>query len=224
MKNVGISHNGPLRNKGLILMVGALVPRMFKYFGTNGVDPTTLSDEEGGSLALATAGADNDGNFAQTNEFVSFNHANEKWSFACYGKFSDDDQIDSYFAIAVTPANDAAITGGLVDGLGYVSPDGSANIALQCIKDSTDVGDADTGYDQDTSAHVLRIEVQTGNTAGVGDVQLYRDNVLLDELKGVQLPEDELLAIIFGSQAGEVAAKTSTLYWMAWDCPYSYHL
>ncbi len=167
-----------------------------------GVSVIALADADGGNLSIATAGADDDASFFnKVGESFLFETGKKIW-FKTRFKISDATQSDLVVGLQITDTTPLDVT----DGVFFRKDDGDTNVDFVVEKDNTAT----------TSTAITTLSDDTFITLGfcydgVSKILFFVDDVQLGSSVTTNLPDDEVLTISFGVQAGEAAAKTLTM-------------
>ena len=158
----------------------------------------------GGVLVVTNDAADDDKDFfqwagnkgavAETFKFVS----GKKLQFVFRGKLSDATQCDFFAGLYIT---DTDPVGGLSDGIYFRKLDGSTTLYLVAEKDSTETTLAVATLANDTYV-VLEFYYDGGDR-----ISAYVSGSRVGSIAVTTAPDDEELALSFGIQNGEAAAK-----------------
>lgn len=165
-----------------------------------GVSTHALTDADGGELLLTTAGADNDASFFnKVGESFTF-ETGKKLFFKALLTLSDATQSDLICGLQITDTTPLAVT----DGVYFQKDDGAATIDFEAIKNSTAVTAAAVA----TLADATEVELAF-YWDGIDRIYYGVAGTVLGYITpSTSLPDDEVLTVSFGVQAGEAAAKT----------------
>jgi hypothetical protein len=167
-----------------------------------GIATQALANEDGGTLLVTNAAADNNSSFSQKiGESFLFEAGKKAW-FRARVKVSDATQSDFVIGLQITDTTPLAVT----DGIYFRKDDGDTNIDLVVIKDSA----ATTGTAIGTIVDATFINLAYYYN-GVDKVVGFVNDVAVSSLATTNLPDDEELTISFGVQNGEAVAKTMTV-------------
>lgn len=184
---------------------------------TNSTAPTTVSDEAFGAVAVTNATGDNDRiEVSAIAETVKLNGLGKEYWFLARAKCSDATQADYAFGLIIADADwlgDSAVAS---DGIWFRKDDGDTNWDTVIAYNAASISDYATQVGVstcDTSYHTFAIRIVTDAvTQGRGTVTFYIDGAVVGSPQTTSsLPYDEELALAFGVQNGEAAAKTLTL-------------
>lgn len=161
-----------------------------------------LTNVAGGCLLITNDGADNDADFFQlaTEPFLMV--AGKEAFFKCRFKVSDATQSDVVFGLQITDTSPLDVT----DGIFFQKDDGDANVDFHVEKNNS----ATTSTAVTTMADDTFI-VLGWHYNGSDEITVYADDVKVATVATTNLPDDEELAVSFGIQNGEAAAKTMTV-------------
>jgi len=183
-----------------------------------GTSAAAMSDtEQGGAIVITNADADNDSFWLQlshdggTNDSETFKFVSGKkaW-FKARFKIDDVTQSDCMFGLHITATDpiDTAPT----DGVWFQSDDGDANLDFHIVKNSV----------YSTASAIATMSNSTYVTVGfyydgVETFHYFVNDSEQGTLTNGTMPDDETLAISFGLQNGEAAAKAMAIdYIGAW--------
>lgn len=161
-----------------------------------------LSDVDGGVLLITTDDADNDNDFLQkVGESFTF-EAGKKLHFKARFAVGDATQSDFVLGLQITDTTPLAVS----DGVYFGKDDGDASLDFHVAKDST----------LTSASAIATVADDTYLTAEFyydGDSTIYygTDGTILGSSVTTNMPDDEILTVSFGIQAGEAAAKTMSL-------------
>ena len=167
-----------------------------------------VTQESGGVLLITNDDADDDNYFAQwkggnlsavaeTFKFV----AGKKLWFKTRFKVSDATQSDVVIGLQIADTTPLAVT----DGVYFLKADGSTTLNLLVTKNSTSTTTAAATMANDT--YVVVAFYYNGNDA----IEIWLNDVRVANSVTTNLVDDEELAVSFGIQNGEAAAKTMSI-------------
>lgn len=182
-----------------------------------GVDTSTIaiSDASPPEAVFTNSATDNDSIEAQYKaETFRLNKLGGTYWFGFEAKIGDATQADLLLGLM---KRDVTFIAGVSDGIFFRKDDGDTNLDLVSAKDaaafpddysqSNGVGTVDTSYHE----YVFRV-VMDANTLGTGTITFYRDGVGIGSAMTLTtIAHDEELAISFGHQNGEGAAKALSM-------------
>jgi hypothetical protein len=170
--------------------------------GGAGEAAIALTDGEGGLLLLTNDDLDNDAIFMQKKgESFKFVAGKKLW-FAARLKISDATQSDFVVGLMITDTTPLDIT----DGVFFQKDDGDTNLDFHVEKNNTATDKTAIATVVDDTFMVLGFYYN-----GKDRVSYYVDDVLKGSAAVTNLVDDEELAVSFGIQNGEGAAKTMTV-------------
>lgn len=167
-----------------------------------GVATQALADEDGGTLLITNAGADDNSSFQQKVGESFLFATTKKLIFKARFKVLDATQSDFVMGLQITDTMPLDVT----DGVFFQKDDGDANLDFHVEKNNVAT--------DSTAIHTMVSDtyVVVGfYYDGVSEVQVFVDDAKVATLATTNLPDDEILTISFGVQNGEAAAKTMTL-------------
>lgn len=171
----------------------------------------------GGKVIITTAANEDDSLWLQrshdggTNDLESFQFAvGKKAWFKCKFQASEAEQQD--FMLGVYIAATDPIDTPPTDGIWFQMDDGDENIDLHIVKNSIYTSASVVGTISDTTDVTLGFYWN-----GVDTIHYFVNDVEVGTLSSGTLPDDEYMALSFGTQNGAAAAKTMTVdYIGAW--------
>ena len=178
-----------------------------------------ISDGRLGELLITNDSQDNASTIVQAiKENIRFNSLGKTTYLIARLKVSDDDQIDWMFGAWKRDTVPLGGTDGASDGIWFRKDDGDDNLdAVRAYNAATFPDD----YSQENDIYtvvadtymILTIRVvMDANTAAIGTVNFYVDNVIkYTTTAGSSIVPDEELAIGVGVMNGEAVAKTMTI-------------
>lgn len=194
-----------------------LLTSVWTFNVTNSTAPTTVSDEKFGVAVFTNATGDNDRiEASRIAETVKLDGLGKEVWFTCRAKVSDATQADYGFGLIITDSAWLGDSDVASDGIWFLKDDGDTNWDTAIAFNAASRGD----YAQqtavatcDTSYHVFDIRIVTDpTTQGKGVVTFYIDGVVVGSpISTNSLPYDEELALSFGVQNGEAAAKALSI-------------
>ena len=180
---------------------------------STGTPTYTVADTDGGVLAILNGTADNDhqwlmsGTSAGAGESYTFETGKAVW-FSTKIKISDATQSDFFAGLVIATATDPVGTAP-TDGIFFRKDDGDTNIDFVVTKDST----ATTATAITTASDDTFVELAFYYD-GDSTITYFVADVRAGTSVTTNLPDDEELAIFYGLQNGEAAAKTLSLDWI----------
>lgn len=164
-----------------------------------GVATQALANEDGGTLLITNAAADNNSSFSQKVGESFLFASGKRLIFKARFKVSDATQSDLVMGLQITDTTPLDVS----DGVFFQKDDGDTNLDFHVEKNGT----------QTSSTAVTTLSDDTYVVAGFyynGDdeVQVFIDGAKVASLATTNIPDDEELTISFGVQNGEAAAKT----------------
>lgn len=167
-----------------------------------------LTAGDGGLLLITNDAADNDADFFQLVAESFLVQANKKLIFKARFKVSDATQSDWIMGVQLTDTTPLDVT----DGIYFMKDDGDANIDFYVEADNSTTGTAATAIatNANDTFVVLGFYWNGKDTVEyfVDDVRKGSISVSSSVLAAI---DDETLALSFGIQNGEAAAKTMTI-------------
>ena len=175
---------------------------------TTGSGTGVVTDENGGVVLVTNGASDDDnyfaqwqgGNAANVAETFKFIAKKQTW-FKCRFKVSDATQSDIVIGLQITDTTPLAVT----DGVYFLKADGSTTMNLLVTKNSTSTTTAAATIADAT--YITLGFVYNGSDR----IDIYADDVRVASSVTTNLVDDEELAVSFGLQNGEAAAKTMNL-------------
>lgn len=176
------------------------------FTGTNATAPTACMDRGGGGVLLTQAGADNDACLmANDSENIRLNLGPlAMYSIEFVAELDEATQADFMCGVVAgaytitSPTNDFTI---------FRKDDGDTQVDVVSFKNGA--GTTHTNVATfDTSTHRYRIDIQTGQTLGKGDVWWYIDDVLVKYEQFCTISDDEELKWMIGNQNGDGNARS----------------
>lgn len=152
----------------------------------------------GGILVITNDNADDDADWFQSTREVFRMTLGQRTLFGIRFKVSDATQIDVAVGLQITDTTPLAVT----DGIYFRKDDGDAFLDFVVIKDSVATTVTAVGTLVNDTHITLGFEYD-----GASAVYPWVDGVRQDPVAVTNLPNDEELAISFGIQNGEAAAK-----------------
>ncbi|HUT87322.1 MAG TPA: hypothetical protein VMX15_04475 [Candidatus Heimdallarchaeota archaeon] len=174
-----------------------------------GTSATTQSPEANGVWLMTGAANENDGAWYQLGGTPGVSEswlwdATKKMFFKARFALSDATQSDAVFGLHIT---NTAPAGAITDGIFFKTADASASLTFEVEKDSTP-----TSTTVATLANATFIEVGFYYNPNDGLFHIYADGVKVAESASTNAPDDEELALSWGSIAGAAGVDTSS-----WD-------
>ena len=181
-----------------------------KYTASDWAITTTeaLGDGDGGLLVVTNDAADNDSDEFQWaggsgGVIESFKYEAAKGLyFKTRFKVSDATQSDFAVGLIIT---DTAFIDGTTDGIFFRKADGSTSMELVIEKDSTETVSCGTAADDTFMTLGFYYDPKDRK------FHVYKDNVKVGTGVNTNAPDNEDLAVSFGIQNGEAAAKVMTM-------------
>ncbi len=166
-----------------------------------GVATQALGNEDGGTLVITNAAADDDSSFSnKVGESFLF-VAGKKLFFKSRFKVSDATQSELVMGIQITDTTPLDVT----DGVFFTKADGSASMTLEVEKDNTATSTTAATLVDDTY-------VEAGFFYNGSDkIEVFIDGAIVGTSATTNLPDDEELTISFGITNGEAVAKIMTI-------------
>lgn len=192
-----------------------------KYAATDWVITTTEAgagsasealdaDGAGGRLVVTNDDADNDKDLFQysadggTTPLEAFSFVSgKKLQFVFKGQLSDALDSDFYAGLIIT---DTDWVGGVSDGIYFRKADGDNTVYLVIEKDSTE-----TTVEVGELADATEFELEFYYDGASSRIEAFLDGVRVGSGVLTNTPDDEQLALSFGVQNGEAAAKVLTV-------------
>lgn len=167
-----------------------------------------VTQENGGVVLITNDDADDDNYFAQWKggnsaavaETFRFEGGKQLW-FKARFKVSDATQSDAVIGLQIADTTPLAVT----DGVYFLKADGSTTLNLLVTKNSTSTTTAATTLVSDTYVIVGFYY------NGYDKIDIYVNNNRVASSVTTNLVDDEDLAVSFGIQNGEAAAKTMSI-------------
>ena len=164
----------------------------------------------GGKLVVTNDAADNDKDLFQysadggTTPLEAFLFTvGKKLQFVFKGQISDAADSDFYAGLIIT---DTDWVGGITDGIFLRKADGDNTLQLVVVKDSTE-STADLGELADATEFTAEIYYDGASSR----IEAFLDGARAGSVPLTNAPDDEELALSFGIQNGEAAAKVLTV-------------
>lgn len=163
-----------------------------------------LTDLDGGAILITNDDANNDRVFVyKKGESFKFESGKELWFKARYKVSSATDE-DSIVGLVITGTDPIGTIP--TDGVWFQQTDTSANLVLRVVKNSTATDTTVTTLTADTFVTVGFYY------NGKDQIQYFVNDVRLGVVTTLtNLPDDELLTVMFGCQNGSAAARTMTV-------------
>lgn len=156
----------------------------------------------GGVLVITNDDADNDNDFLQLDRELFLLSTEKAFQFKARFKVNDATDSDLVLGLQITDTTPLAVS----DGVYFRKDDGDANLDFVVVKDSTATTLSAVGELADDTWHVVEFYYN-----GSGSIAVYLDGARVGAAAMTNLPDDELLAVSFGIQNGEAAAKVLSI-------------
>lgn len=178
--------------------------------GSGAASEALDADGVGGRLVVTNDDADNDKDFFQysadggTTPLEAFKFTSGKrLQFVFKGQLSDAADSDFFAGLYVT---DTDPVGGLTDGIYFRKLDGDNTLQLVVEKDSTE-----TAVDVGELADATEFELEFYYDGSSNRIEAFLNGSRTASAVLTNVPDDEELAMSFGCQNGEAAAKVLTV-------------
>lgn len=161
-----------------------------------------IADEDGGVLLLTNAAGDNDLDFLQLAAETFLLASGKRTIFKSRFKVSDATQSDFIMGLQITDTTPLDVT----DGIFFQKDDGDANLDFHVEKNNTATDALAIATVADDTYLTVAFDYD-----GKSEVAVYVDDVKVTTVAVTNLPDDEALAVSFGIQNGEAAAKSMSI-------------
>ena len=165
----------------------------------------TVQDERGGVAKFTNAAGDNDFYYYVSKyECAKVASGKDTW-LRTRIKIADVDQADWFVGLCAKVSADDALFDARVDAIGFYGADGSANINVECRKNSTATADTAVGTLADATFKFLAFHIVSTET-----VEFFVNGTYVSTI-ATNLPDDEELAFAFGCRNGQASANSFSI-------------
>ena len=161
-----------------------------------------------GELVLTNAAADDDVNTISLQNESFAPTEGKRLRFDTRLKVSDADQSDLICGLIIGTAT-TPVASAPSDGIYFRSDDGDANIDIVTVKNSTATTSAAVGTLADDT--YIRLSFEFDGDATNGEIIFFVNDSRVGSLAVTNLPDDEVLTVMFSHQNGEAVAKVLTI-------------